>query len=114
MLDGRGRLQSATAVRNQAKEVRNALLEARETANDPTAKVEAQALAEEVASFRFLICSVVWCKLLTVTNQVNKLLQSTSMQLDIAVRLIDSAKINISKCRQSGFDEAVSTAKEFC
>ncbi|KAG1925876.1 zinc finger MYM-type protein [Pimephales promelas] len=95
-------------------EVRDALLEAREAVNDPVAKVEAQALAEEVASFRFVICSVVWCELLTITNQVNKLLQSSSMQLDVAVRLIDSTKINLSKYRQSGFDEAVSTAKELC
>lgn len=108
------RLQSVTAVRNQTKEVRDALLEAREAVSDPVAKVEAQALAEEVASFRFLICSVVWCELLTITNQVNKLLQSSSMQLDIAVRLIDSAKSNLSNYRQSGFDEAVSTAKELC
>lgn len=34
------------------------------------------------------------------------------MQLDIAVRLINSAKGSLTKYRQSGFDEAVSTAKE--
>ena len=50
------------------------------------------------------------CELLTITNQVNKLLQSSSMQLDIVVRLIDSAKSNLTKYRQSVFDEAVSTA----
>lgn len=44
------RLQSIAAVRHQTKEIREALLEARETVNDPIAKVEAQALAEEVAS----------------------------------------------------------------
>ena len=68
------RLKSVTAVRNQTKEVRDALLEAREAVNDPVAKVHAQALAEEVASLQILICSVVWCELLTITNQVNKLL----------------------------------------
>ncbi|KAI2647674.1 Zinc finger MYM-type protein 1 [Labeo rohita] len=46
------RLQSITAVRHQVKEIRNALIEARQAVNDPVAKVEAQALAEEVASFR--------------------------------------------------------------
>lgn len=50
------RLQSVAAVRHQAKELRDALLEARQTVNDPAAKREAQALAEEVASYRFLIC----------------------------------------------------------
>ena len=77
-------------------------------------KIEAQALAEEVASFRFLICSVVWCEILTATNQVNKLLQTSSMQLDIAVRLIDNAKTSLSRNRHSGFAEAVSTAKDHC
>ena len=49
------RLQSVAPVRrlSEAKEIRHALLEARQTVNDPAAKVEAQALAEEVASYRF-------------------------------------------------------------
>lgn len=108
------RLQSVTAVRNQVKEVRNALLEVRQAANDPTVKVEAQALAEEVGSFRFLICCVVWCEILKTTNQVNLLLQSASMQLDVAVQLIDRAKTTLSTYRNSGFSEAVSTAKALC
>ena len=53
------RLKSVTAVRNQTKEVRDALLEAREAVNDPVAKVHAQALAEEVASNFDLLCCVV-------------------------------------------------------
>jgi hypothetical protein len=53
------RLQSVHAIRYQASEVREALLEARQTINDPVAKVEAQALAEEVGSYRFLICCIV-------------------------------------------------------
>lgn len=104
------RLKSVTAARSQIKEIRNALIETRQTVNDSVAKIEAQALAEEVASFRFLICSVVWCEILTTTNQVNKLLQTSSMQLDIAVRLIDNAKTSLSRYRHSG----VSSAKELC
>lgn len=52
------RLQSIAAVRHQAKEIRDALLEARQTVNDPAAKIEVQTLAEEVASDRFLICLI--------------------------------------------------------
>lgn len=110
----KSRLQSIAAVRHQTKEIRDALLEVRQTVNDPAAKVEAQALAEEVASYRFLICSVVWFDILTTINQVNKLLQSSSMQLDIAVKLIESAKTSLSVYRQSGFADAQSTAKEVC
>lgn len=75
------RLQSVHAIRYQASEVREALLETRQTINNPVAKVEALALAEEVGSHRFLICCVVWCEILTKTNTVNKLLQSAAMQL---------------------------------
>lgn len=104
------RLQSVHAIRYQASEVREALLEARQTINDPVAKVEAQALAEEVGSFRFLICCVVCCGILTMTNTVNKLLQSASMQLDIAVNLISNAKASLTSYWETGFSEAQTTA----
>lgn len=91
----KSRLKSVTAARSQIKEIRNALTEARETVDDSVAKIDAQALAEEVASFRFLICSVVWCEILTTINQANKLLQTSSMQLDIAQ--IDNAKTSLSR-----------------
>lgn len=38
------RLQSVAAVRHQAKEIQDALLEARQTVNDTAAIIEAQAL----------------------------------------------------------------------
>uniref|UniRef100_A0A8C1K3Y1 TTF-type domain-containing protein n=1 Tax=Cyprinus carpio TaxID=7962 RepID=A0A8C1K3Y1_CYPCA len=108
------RLKSVHAIRHQASEVREALLEARQTINDPVAKVEAQALAEEVGSYRFLICCVVWCEILTITNIVNKLLQSASMQLDIAVNLISNAKASLTTYRDTGFSEAQTTATSIC
>ena len=52
--------------------------------------------------------------MLTSINQVNKLLQSSSMQIDIAVKLIESAKTSLSEYRQTGFADAQSTAKELC
>lgn len=36
------------------------------------------------------------------------------MQLDIAARLIETAKATLIKYRQSGFSEAIETAKELC
>lgn len=44
------RLQYVHAISYQASEVWKALLEARQTINDPVAKMEALALAEEVGS----------------------------------------------------------------
>ena len=94
------RLQSVIAVRSQVKEVREALLEAKQAVTEPVARSEAQSLAEEVGSFRFLIFTIVWAEVLSVTNKVNMLLQSLSMQLDIAAGLIETAKASLTK---SGF-----------
>lgn len=82
--------------------------------SDTQAKVEAQALAEEIGSFRFLICCVVWSDILTTTNTVNKLLQSASMQIDVAVNLISHAKTSLTAYRQSGFLKAKKTAATIC
>ncbi|KAJ3615223.1 hypothetical protein NHX12_018791 [Muraenolepis orangiensis] len=108
------RLQSVHAVRYQAAQIRDALLEARQSLSEPIAKVEAQALAEEVGSYRFLICCIVWNDILTTVNQVNKLLQSASMQLDVAVDLIATAKTSLTQYRASGFAAAQTTAKDLC
>lgn len=106
------RLQSVHAGRYQAAQIRDALLEARQSLSEPIAKVEAQALAEEVGSYRFLICCVVRNDILTTVNQINKLLQSASMQLDVAVDLIATAKT--SQYRVSGFAAAQTRAKDLC
>lgn len=84
----KSRLKSVTAARSQIKEIRNALTEARETVDDSVAKIDAQALAEEVASFRFLICSVVWWKFLRpLTKQTSfcRLVQCSSTLLKLTM-----------------------------
>lgn len=65
----------------------------REKGNDSTVKVEARSLAEEIGSFKFQICCVVWCDILSKINTTSKL-QSTNMQLDVAVGLIQKNKEN--------------------
>lgn len=55
-----------------------------------------------------------WFDILTSINQVNKLLQSCSVQIDIAVELIEKVKTSLSDYRQTGFADAQSTAKELC
>uniref|UniRef100_H3AP69 DUF4371 domain-containing protein n=1 Tax=Latimeria chalumnae TaxID=7897 RepID=H3AP69_LATCH len=97
------RVKSIEAVMFQVAEVREALLEVREEYTDVMAKVEAQALADEIGSYRFLICSVV-CKLL----------QSSSMQIDLATNLLESTKTFLMDYRENGFAGAQTTAKEIC
>ena len=47
-------------------------MEVRDNATDPVIKIEAQSLAEEVGSYRFSICTVVWHDILTKIQHVSK------------------------------------------
>lgn len=80
--------------------------------NDPAAKVvviAVQAVAEEVASYRIWICTMVRLDVAITINQVNKLLQ---FQLDEAARFTESDTSSLSVCRHFGFADAQLTAKE--
>lgn len=54
------RINSVEAVRYQDAQVRDAFLEVRDRVTNPAIKIEAQSLAEEVGSYRFSVCTVVW------------------------------------------------------
>ena len=58
---------SIEAVQYQASNIREALLEVREKVTNPLTNVEAQSLAEEDGSYRFLICIVVWYDIQTMS-----------------------------------------------
>ncbi len=108
------RLQNVQADSFQIAQISEALVEVWQSLSDTVSKEEVQALAEELESYRFLICSVVWCHILTLVNQVNKLFQSSHMQLDVASNLINSTKTALSQYKASGFTAAQVTAKDLC
>ncbi|XP_042212755.1 uncharacterized protein LOC121859856 [Homarus americanus] len=108
------RVKSVEAIKYQPAQIREALLEFRESATDPVVKVEAQSLAEEVGSYRFVICPVVWYDILSKIQHVSKLMQSTTMQLGVAVDLLKKTRDNIVSYRNTGFAEALTIAKEIC
>ncbi|GAA6083151.1 zinc finger MYM-type protein 1-like [Tachysurus ichikawai] len=108
------RIDSIQAVRYQAGQVREALLEVRETNQDPVVKVEAQSLAEEIGSYRFSICTVIWYDILNKIQNVSKQMQSPSMQLDVAVDMLKKTRDSLDGYRNTGFSSAQATAKEMC
>ncbi|KAJ8346579.1 hypothetical protein SKAU_G00279800 [Synaphobranchus kaupii] len=88
--------------------------ETRSQGTDAITKIEAQSLAEEVGSFRFQICTVVWHDVLSKINTVSKLLQPSTMQLDVAVNLLESTKSHLLSYRNDGFAAAQASAKDAC
>ena len=108
------RISSVEAVRYQAAKVREPLLDVRDKATDPVIKIEAQSLAEEVGSYRFSICTVIWHDILTKIQHVSKLLQSETMQMDVAVDLLRKTEASLVSYRDTGFASAQVSAKEMC
>ncbi|KAK0148316.1 Zinc finger MYM-type protein 1 [Merluccius polli] len=100
------KVKSVEPLRYEAAAVREALIEVRDHTKDPIIKVEAQSLSEEVGSYRFSICTVVWYDILSQIHCVSKLMQSPSMQVDVAKRL-RSTKRQFS---YEAFDEPLSDA----
>lgn len=85
------RIKSIQAVRYQAGQVRE---EVKETTADPLVKAEAQSLAQEI--YHFSICTVIWYDILNKIQHVSKLMQSSSMQLDVAVDLLKKTRDSLA------------------
>ncbi|XP_048870709.1 zinc finger MYM-type protein 1-like isoform X11 [Brienomyrus brachyistius] len=107
------RVEALKPLRYEVSGVREALLEVRSQTKDPVMKVEAQFLAEEVGSFRFLLCTVIWYDILNEIQHLNKVLQSETMQVNVAVSLLE-AEVALQSYRATGFVAAQSSAKDMC
>lgn len=78
---------------DMAAEVRDALLEVRDNTTDTAIKTEAQSLAETVGSY------VVRRDILTEIQHVNRLLQSETMHMDVAVDLLRKTEASLVSYR---------------
>lgn len=97
------KVKSVEPMRYQAAAVREALIKVRNHTKDPAIKAEAQVLSEEVGSYRFNICTVVWYDMLSAIQHVNKLMQSPNINKDLAVSLLKKTEQDLQSYRASGF-----------
>ncbi|CAB4057678.1 Retinol dehydrogenase 14,Retinol dehydrogenase 13,Retinol dehydrogenase 11,Retinol dehydrogenase 12 [Lepeophtheirus salmonis] len=72
------------------------------------------ALAEELGSYHFCICTTVWDDVLSKIQYVRKLMQSPSMLLSVAVDLLNKTKHFLISYRKAGYAAAQSSAKQMC
>ncbi|XP_030410240.1 uncharacterized protein LOC115647690 [Gopherus evgoodei] len=106
------RVESVKTLRYQSEEVYEALVAISEEARDPKAKSEAQSLASEISSFKFLTSVVIWYDILVKISSVSKIMQSPMMQLDSTLTLLNNTRDFLVKYREHGFKEAQVTARE--
>ncbi|KAK4593670.1 hypothetical protein RGQ29_017677 [Quercus rubra] len=96
------RIESVKAIKFQALEIRDALLQLAKTSEDPKTKSEADCLATyELESFEFLLGMTI-CKNL----------QSKDMHIDIAIDQLKGLISFFKKYREDGFTSAMISSKE--
>ena len=80
------RIEIVQAIKFQALEIRDALLQLAKVSEDNKTKSEADFLATyELESFEFLLGMTIWYDILFVVNSISKNLQSKEMHIDVAI-----------------------------
>ncbi|KAD0462159.1 hypothetical protein E3N88_44242 [Mikania micrantha] len=106
------RVESVKLIRYQLIEIREALLEVRDTDNDPKIQSEAKSLSDnEIGDFEFLVSLVIWFELLTTVNVVSKRLQTKDVILDFAIEEIRRLINFFKNYREVGLSKAIDEAK---
>jgi len=107
------RIESVKAIKFQALEIRDALLQLAKTSEDPKTKSEADCLATyELESFEFLLGMTIWYDILFAVNSVSKNLQSKDMHIDVAIDQLKGLISFFKKYREDGFTSAMISSKE--
>ncbi|XP_022871000.1 zinc finger MYM-type protein 1-like [Olea europaea var. sylvestris] len=105
-------VESIRAIRFQAPQIRNALLELARV-DDPKTKSEAECLATyEIENFEFLLGMVIWYEVLNNVNRVSKHLQTEDIHIDVAIDHLKGLISFFKSYRETGFESAVIDAKE--
>ncbi|XP_018095803.2 zinc finger MYM-type protein 1 [Xenopus laevis] len=106
------RMQSVKAVRYQAGNFYDALVEIAETSDDAQARSEAESLAHQIKHYKFLVSLVLWHDLLFQVNFVSKELQSNTVDLATGIASFEKLLDWLKNYRVTGFEQVLVGANE--
>jgi hypothetical protein len=107
------RIESVKAIKNQAPNIKKALIKLAEVSDDPKISWDADKLvSSELSNFEFILSLVIWHEILFKINLVSKNLQSENMHLDVAIESLKGLVSFFEKYRENGFNSAMIDAKE--
>ncbi|XP_028081326.1 uncharacterized protein LOC114282778 [Camellia sinensis] len=110
---GESHIESAKAIRYQAPQIRDALIQLEKESDVPNTKCEAQSLVtSEIENFEFLLGMIVWHNLLFAVNSVSKTFQAEETHIDVAIHQLKGLITFLEKYREIEFLEAMIAAKE--
>jgi hypothetical protein len=107
------RIDCLKPLRYQIREIHDALASVNESSSDPAVKHEALTLSQQICDFSFMLMQVTWYDVLHHINIVSKMMQSSTMEMNSAVQLLQSCTKYLTEYPSSkGFERAVVDARE--
>ena len=106
------RIDSVKAIRYQVGEVYDALVKISETTDEPKVKAEAEALADQLKDYTFLVSLIYWHDLLFKVNYVSKELQGKTKDIDEGMESFEKLLSWLRKYRESGFNDVLIGAND--
>jgi hypothetical protein len=99
-------IESVKAIRNQAPDFRDALIEIANSSKEDVVMAEAKGLCKNAfEDFEFLISLCIWYKILNKVNWASKELQKEEMNLEKAITNIKELILFFEKLREDGFQD---------
>ncbi|XP_052627592.1 uncharacterized protein LOC111878220 [Lactuca sativa] len=106
-------IESVKAIKTQFSQIRKALKKLSIESDNGQVCRDADSLVNgEFSSFEFILSLIIWYEVLYKINLVSKKLQSKEMLIDVAVKNLEGLINYFEGYRESGFDFAISEAKE--
>ncbi|XP_076909706.1 uncharacterized protein LOC143567077 [Bidens hawaiensis] len=107
------RVDSVKLIRFQLSDVREALLEIRDTDGHNKTQSDANTLTKnEFGEYEFYLAIVIWYEILSMMNFVSKRLQAKDMVLDDAIKQVKKLIKHFKNYREVGFPKAIVDAKK--
>ena len=106
-------IESVKAIKFQAPQIRDALLQLAQTSEDPKIKSEVDCLVTyEIESLELLLGMTIWYDILFAVNSVSKNLQSKDMHIDVAIDQLKGLISYFKEYRENGFTSAMNSSKK--
>ncbi|XP_077298584.1 zinc finger MYM-type protein 1-like [Arctopsyche grandis] len=100
-------------LQNHLSQIFEALCEIGEDRNrDPYEMYEAQCLAEDISTFKFVCGIIIWHEILTKISPISNMLQSSNPNLQEIIVSMSDAALHFKQYKQVGFSEVLREAEK--
>ena len=106
-------IENVKAIRSQATELRDVLIEILNSSKDDVVMAKAKDLCNNaLEDFEFLISLCIWYKILDKVNWVSQVLQKEKIDLENAIIKINKLILFFEKLREDGFLDLMEEGRE--